>query len=260
MHAADNDIEDRASAGSDDARIATAKGRDAYRRLQQGIQSGRYPPGMRLKEVELAADLGMSRTPVREAIRRLERDGVVEVIPNRGAAVRGWTLEDVEDAYALRSVLEGFSASRAAVRMDAAAIAHLAQINDELERRVRERPGESDALIRLNGAFHQAVLEGSQNNRIAEVLPQATEAPLAMKRAFWSSPRAREVAVVYHREIVEAIRAHDAVRAEAVMRSHVFAVRDFFMEHQRTLRIRSLAGDDLDEERGVAGDDAALIS
>jgi DNA-binding FadR family transcriptional regulator len=65
-------------------------------------------------------------------------------------------------------------------------------------------------------------------------------APQAMKQAFWKSSRAREFAVVYHREILESLRAHDAVRADAVMRSHVFAVKDFFTEHQRHERLRNL--------------------
>jgi DNA-binding GntR family transcriptional regulator len=226
--------------GSPSGELSSAKGREAYEVLQRGIQSGRYPAGSRLKEVELADDLGMSRTPIREAIRRLERDGVVEIIPNRGAAVRSWTAEEVDDAYALRAVLEGFSASRAAVRIDQAGLDNLEQINNELERRVRESPEDTGPLIRLNAAFHEAITKASQNNRIADVLPQATEAPIAMKQAFWQSARAREFAVVYHREIVEALRAHDAVRAEAVMRSHVFAVKDFFTEHQRHERLRTL--------------------
>ena len=229
-----------AADGDADARLSTAKGREAYEILHEDIEGGRYPPGARLKEVELAAQLGMSRTPIREALRRLERDGLVEVTPNRGAAVRGWADEDIEDAYALRAMLEGFSASRAAVRMDSAAIAQLADLNAELERRAREDVEDVEPLIRLNAAFHRAIIEGSQNHRIADVLPEATGPPRAMMEAFWASARAREMAVVYHREIVEALRARDAVRAEAVMRSHVFAVKDFFTEHQRAARIQRL--------------------
>ena len=227
--------------------ISSAKGKEAYRRIQEGIQSGRYPAGMRLKEVELAAELEMSRTPVREAIRQLERDGVVEVIPNRGATVRAWSPDDIEDAYALRAVLEGFCASRAAVRMDSTAVAHLAELEQEFERQLRAEDIDVATLIRLNAAFHRAIVAGSGNGRVAEVLPHATEVSRNMKQAFWESARAREITLVYHREIVEAIRAHDAVRAEAVMRSHVFAIKDFFTEHQRSARIQRLLQDDADE-------------
>lgn len=226
--------------------LSSAKGEEAYRAIQNRIQTGRYAAGTRLKEVDLAAELGMSRTPVREAIRQLERDGAVEVVPNRGATVREWTPDDIEDAYSLRAVLEGFCASRAAVRMDPMAVAHLAELHTEFERQLSDEAPDVETLIRLNAAFHRAIVAGSGNARAAEVLPQATEVPREVKRAFWQSSRAREITLVYHREIVEAIRARDAVRAEAVMRSHVFAIKDFFAECQRSARIRSVLRDPAD--------------
>lgn len=220
--------------------LSSAKGREAYRAIEEAIRSGHYAAGERLKEVELAAQLDMSRTPIREAIRRLERGGLVEILPGRGAAVRAWTPDDVEDAYSLRAVLEGFSASRAALRMDAGRVARLEQLNGELERRSRDADPDADALIGLNTSFHRLILGASANRRIADVLPEATEVPLPMKRAFWGSARAREAALMYHREIAAAIGARDAVRAEAVMRSHVFAAKDFYTDHQRAARIQRL--------------------
>jgi DNA-binding GntR family transcriptional regulator len=220
--------------------LSSAKGREAYFALQAGIQTGRYPPGTRLKEVDLAAELGMSRTPIREAIRQLERDGAVEVVPNRGATVREWSADDVDDAYELRAVLEGFCASRAAVRMDEVSCIHLVELHAEFERQLALEPPPIETLIRLNAAFHRAIVEGSGNVRAGQILPNATEVSRDLKHAFWGSQRAREITLVYHREIVSAIRAHDAVRAEAVMRSHVFAVKDFYSEYQRSERIQRL--------------------
>jgi DNA-binding GntR family transcriptional regulator len=224
--------------------LSTVKAKEAHRLIAQAIEAGRYPAGHRLKEADLAEELGMSRTPIREAIRQLERDGTAEVIPNRGATVRDWTPDDVDDAYALRAVLEGFCASRAAVRMDASAIENVSVLEAEFERRLVEEPPQVDALIRLNAAFHEAIVTGSGNTRAAEVLPKVADVSAAVKRAFWESARARSITLVYHREIVEAIRAHDAVRAEAVMRSHVFAVKDFYTQHQRAARIARLVTDD----------------
>jgi DNA-binding GntR family transcriptional regulator len=224
------------------AGLSSVKGYEAYLAVQRGIEEGRYPAGTRLKEVDLATDLGMSRTPIREAIRQLERDGVLKVVPNRGAVVRERTADEVEEIYALRAVLEGFCASRAAVRMDAMAIAHLAEVESELERRIRAGD-DIDPLIRLNLAFHEAIVEGSQNTPIAEVLQRATAVPFAMKRAFWQSPRATQATIVHHRGIVGAISAHDAVRAEAAMRSHIFEVKDFFTGQQRAAGIQDLLQD-----------------
>jgi DNA-binding GntR family transcriptional regulator len=220
----------------------SAKGHEAYTVLQSAIADGRYPAGARLKEVELALELGMSRTPVREAIRQLERDGMVTIAPNRGAVVRGASPDDVEDTYALRAVLEGFCASRAAVRMEPTAIAHLAEIEAALEQQIREG-NDITPRIQLNAAFHEAIVEGGGNSRIIEVLQRGTAVPFAMKQAFWESPHAGESTIVYHREILEAIQAQDAMRAEAAMRTHIYGVRGFFIGRQRAADIQHLLRD-----------------
>lgn len=210
-----------------------SKGREAYHALLHGIQVGHYPAGMRLLEVKLANELGMSRTPVREAIRQLARDGVVEIARNRGATVRGWTPAEVDEAYALRAVLEGYCTSRAAVRGDTDAIAQIAKVHAEFEREVGEPNPDIENLISINDQFHSAIIAASGNAKAMEILPQATEVSSSIKHAFWSSPRVRQVSLVYHTDIVEAIRAGDPIRADAVARSHVYSVRDFISEYER---------------------------
>lgn len=228
---------------------ASPKALDAYLALHRGIRSGAYPPGSRLKEVELAAHLQMSRTPVREAIRQLERDGVVLVLPNRGAVVRELTEREIDDTYSLRAVLEGYAASRAAIRMEPAALSRLEAIQEQLETQVGDEPdadfgvdGDVEALIALNQAFHQTIMVGSQNSRMAEILQKATEVPLHMKQLYWRAGRARAGALVHHREVLEALRAHDPLRADAVMRTHVYAVKDFFIQQYRVVGLRRLVG------------------
>lgn len=220
--------------------LASAKAHTAYLTLRQAIDDGRYPPGTRLKEVELARQLSMSRTPIRDAFRQLQRDGAVEIVPNRGAVVRTVEADELGDMYALRAVLEGFCASRAATRMDSAETAQLADVNDEFERRIRDPDMDIGLVIRLNDVFHDLIVTGSRNERVRTVLRKAIVVPMAVRRGFWTSPRAREIASVYHREIVEAIRSRDAIRAEAVMRSHVYAVRDNYMQRRRVAGIQSL--------------------
>jgi DNA-binding GntR family transcriptional regulator len=220
--------------------LATAKGREAYEALSLAIREGEHAPGARLKEVELAEQLGMSRTPIREAFRQLERDGVVTIVPNRGAIVRELTAEEIEDVYALRAVLEGFCAARAATRMDAGGIAHLDELTDELERRCAADGDESAALIRINAAFHAAITEASGNGRVADVLGHVAEVPHHLRREAWASDAVQVATIVYHRDIVEAIRARDAVRAEAIMRSHMYSVKDLMTEQLRAAGIRNL--------------------
>lgn len=233
-----------------------AKAQEAYATLHRAIREGEYLPGTRLKEVDLAAQLGMSRTPVREAIRQLQRDGVVVVLPNRGAVVRELSEQEIDDTYSLRAVLEGYCASRAAIRMDPAAQSALAEIQAEFERRIGpdgsfvRAPADAAALdeeieaaTRLNRAFHEAIRVGSSNSRVTDVLQKAIEVPVHMKHLFWRSGRARARAVASHEEILDALRAGDAVRADAVMRTHVYAVKDFFIQQHRAARDQHLVDD-----------------
>jgi DNA-binding GntR family transcriptional regulator len=230
------------------------KARDAYTELHRGIRSGEYAPGFRLKEIDLAAQLGMSRTPIREAIRQLERDGVVTVLPNRGAIVRELSEQEIDDTYSLRAVLEGYCASRAASRIDPVSLKRMEEIQDEFERRIQpdgsiEDESVIDGLILLNKAFHNAIVIGSRNTRVIDILQKATEVPVQMKQLYWRSERARASARIHHREILEALRARDAVRADAVMRTHVYSVKDFFMQQHRATGLQRLVDD-----RAAGGD------
>jgi DNA-binding GntR family transcriptional regulator len=212
-----------------------ASGHRAYVALRDLILEGEYAPGQRLKEVEVAHRLGTSRTPVREAVLQLELEGLVHVTPRRGAMVRELTDADVHEMFTLRAVLEGFCAGEAAARMDEQAIDELEERNGHFERCLaRRRPGAPAAtLVRLNAAFHEAVMAGSGNTRVPAVVDKLTAVPAAWKAGFWSSARQREAAIVYHREIVDAIRARDPMRADAVMKSHVYAAKDYFTDRLR---------------------------
>lgn len=214
------------------APASAAKAEDAYEVLREAIDSGRYPAGRRLKEVALGQELGMSRTPIREALRRLQREGAITITANRGAVVRALATDELDDIYSLRAVIEGFCASRAATRMDPPAVAHLAGVNEEFERCARDPATSIETLMRLNDVFHSMIVGGSGNARVGHVLEKAVIVPMAVRRGFWTTQEARETAAVYHREIVEAIRAGDAFRAEAVMRSHVYAIKDDFLRRR----------------------------
>ena len=204
-------------------------GAQAYDAIRTAIVNGNHPAGTRLKEAELASDLGMSRTPIREAIRQLELDGLVSITPNAGAVVREMTAQDVEEIFALRAVLEGFSASEAAQRMNDAEITTLAVNQSDLQTcSSRGADANVDRLMTLNDEFHRVLIRGSRNTRLMALHDKVTELPLLWRTRFWGSPPARESAVIYHGEVVEAIRAGDPLRADAVMKSHLYAAKDFF--------------------------------
>jgi DNA-binding GntR family transcriptional regulator len=153
-----------------------------------------------LIEEQLAERLGVSRTPVRQALTMLEAEGLVEIAPNRGATVCSFSLEDVWDIYDLRAVLEGHAARRAAGRM---------------ERR------------ELNQEFHGTIVEASRNKRLERLINRTVEIPLMFKAFFWYTSHERIISNHYHRQILKALEKGDADRAEIIMREHVYEGRDF---------------------------------
>jgi DNA-binding GntR family transcriptional regulator len=203
-----------------------------YESLRKLVLDGRYPPGSRLKEAELATLLGVSRTPVREALLQLEGEGLVQLIHNRGAIVRELTPADVHEILILRAMIEAFCASTAATNMDEAAIEELEAVQAELERVALrpDRSGRAEALAALNADFHQVVIAGSGNARIPALLDKLVVIPTAWKIGYWDARREREAAVVYHRAVIDAIRARDPLRADAVMKSHIYAAKDYFVD------------------------------
>ena len=107
--------------------------RVAYAALRERIASGGLGPGTWLREHTVATSLGLSRTPVREALRLLAAEGVVELVHNRGARVVSWSAEDIDEAYRLRALIEGYGAGLAAARADAACVAELRSLQERYE-------------------------------------------------------------------------------------------------------------------------------
>ncbi len=209
-----------------------ASGSHAYQTLRELVLNGEYGPGSRLKEAEIASRLGVSRTPVREALLQLEGEGLVELIPNRGAVVRELSRADVHEILVLRAILEAYCASTAATNMRAEEIDELEALHDRLvaEAAAPEGEGQVASLVALNAGFHRAVIRGSGNTRIGALLEKLVAIPDGWRADFWGSERHRDAAIVYHLEIVDAIRARDPLRADAVMKSHIYASKDYFVE------------------------------
>lgn len=209
----------------------------AYGALRAGILAGRYGFGDRLGEIEIADELGLSRTPVREALRRLGSEGLVEVLPNRGSRVRTWTAQDLDETYELRALLEGLAARRAAARMTAATVAEL----DELVTRMlaadptrgRRPAGDFDQLAALNGRFHALITTTAASAQLAGTLAPLVQLPLVMRTYHRYTPAALARSHAHHRELVDALRAGDGGWAESVMRSHVLAARAVLLDSHR---------------------------
>lgn len=186
--------------------------------LRREIIEGRYPPGTRLYEPTLAANLAVSRTPLREALRSLEAEGFVERLPTGGVAVTGIDLEDVRQLWSVRAALEAVVAREAAGR---AAEADLRQLNEILDR-MNALTGHPAAVLDLGEEFHRRLMDISGNVRCRQLLEPVR---LHLDRC-WAMTTARHperptLSVAEHRRIVEALARNDMDAAEQAMRAHI---------------------------------------
>ncbi|WP_448627785.1 GntR family transcriptional regulator [Geodermatophilus sp. URMC 64] len=194
--------------------------------LRELILDGGLRPGARLGEVELADRLGVSRTPVREALSRLAAEGLVEIAPNRGARVATWTVAELEGVFDLRASLEpqltGFAVARATQR-DVDDLEELAQ-----RMFVVGSPGpgqDLDALVPLNRAFHDRLVALADHPALAAALAAAIHPPIVLRNFHTYDEASLRRSLAHHAEIVAAVRAGDADWARAVMTAHISNAR-----------------------------------
>jgi DNA-binding GntR family transcriptional regulator len=192
----------------------------AYATIREQILSGEFIGGQRLREDELATMIGVSRTPVREALRSLAAEGLLRYEHNRGMRVESWTLKDLEEVHGLRSLLEPYATALAATsgQLD---IVTLARLADEMDEAVYQPRLDIQRITDINNQFHDTILEGSGNQRLRMLVNSIVQVP-TVRRTFaqYTSEDLRRSAL-HHRELVESLRSGDAVWAESVMRAHM---------------------------------------
>ncbi|MFY0660471.1 MAG: GntR family transcriptional regulator [Shimia sp.] len=194
------------------------QGNAAYRALLSDIQNGHISPGDRLRETDIASQLGVSRTPVREAIRQLEADGLVTHLPRVGATVRKLDYSEVMELYEMRSVLECTAARMAARAASDVEIAELAVICDDLA-----KVGKGTEASRLNRQFHRALLEAAKNRFLIKSMLALQKAMLILGRTTLADEERYESAIAEHAAILNALSARDGDAAEMAMRAHITA-------------------------------------
>lgn len=203
-----------------------------YAEIRRGIVEGRHAPGSRLVEQRLAAELDVSRTPVREALRRLEAEGLVVVERHRGAQVRGLSAEEVADLYDVRARLEAYAAELAAARRtdaDVAALDAAVAAFDAAVERVRRQGARVEhvrALDAANGAFHGALLDASRHTRIRQLVGRAVDVPLVFQALRHFSAEELSRSSLFHHLVRDAVAAGEPERAGRLMTEHVLQGRD----------------------------------
>lgn len=205
-----------------------------YEALVRGITDGRYEPDSWLREAEVAAAIGVSRTPVREVLNRLEAEGFVRIHRNRGAQVIGWTAQDLDDLYDLRVLLEGYAIRRVAAQPDAVDFEGLRALCSKTERMLADDNGSGrEEMGRLSIEFHRKLYEGSGNRQLAAMLPPLLSTRFAREAFEHHTVADLERAFAQHREMIEAITAGDPVWAEGIMTAHLRAGRTSLVPMER---------------------------
>ena len=192
------------------------------------IVSGHYPPGARIVEFQLAKELGVSQSPVREALRELAAVGIVTILPRRGARVRLPSAKELADVSVVRAEVDGLAARLAAGRMPDDTLAALEALIEEMLAALARRDfsGVTDADVR----FHELIADASENHALERAFDQL--APFARTFITLTLPGVDvHDIVLQHRPILEALRAHDAERAAGAARAHQLAVADLLLIH-----------------------------
>jgi len=176
--------------------------------IRDAIISGSLKAGCKVSEPELAERFGISRTPIREAFRQLESEGYLTVIPRRGAVVSEFNLKEVEDFYAIKSILEGYAARRACERLTDKELEHLQSINTRLS----ELADDNDvkAFFKLHDEFHAIFINASDNEKLKEMIYSLITRFQRLRHMSLSLPGRMKVSVQEHEKILDAFRRKDA--------------------------------------------------
>lgn len=201
---------------------ATQKACDTIREM---IVSGQIAPGLPLRESELAVAIGVSRTPVREALRLLTASGLAQILPNQGAIVSVLTRRDAEEIFSVRLLLESTVARQAAACMPDDIVETLEALQDQMENVDEPTAEERSTIARFNRQFHRIICQSVGESRLAAAALSYIDYPVMLGTFHrYSQPciaRGRQ----HHRELIAAFRARDGDWAEAVMRCHILSAR-----------------------------------
>lgn len=210
---------------------------DAYAEIRARILNGAFRPHERLIEERLARELGMSRTPIRQALTRLEAEGLVTLIPNRGAIVCSYSVQDVVEIYDLRALLEGHAARRAASEITGNELDRLRKLVEGMEGFSLEAFPSHEEAVRWftarNNEFHHTIHLASRNQRLVELLSRTIQIPLVYRSFFGYTPKEYALSNYYHRKIMQALEQRDGDQAEVLMRVHIYQGRDFVLSMLR---------------------------
>ena len=199
--------------------------------LRDAIRRGVLEPGERLMEVQLAEELGISRTPVREAIRKLEQEGYVIMMPRRGTYVSSVSVRDVKEIFEIRSALESLSTGLATMRIEPEELDKLRALLTEIEGHIQRR--DIDKIVETDIEFHGLLYQVSRNDRLVTIISNLKEQLARFRTLSMSYPGRLQETLQEHRAMVEAIAAGDVEAARDAAERHMEQAEETLLKAMR---------------------------
>lgn len=199
----------------------------AYDYLKRGIISGDLPPGQRLIESQLSAQMKVSRVPVREAVKKLEQEGLVEKTGGRGFAVKGHSKEEIEETLGIRALLESYAAYLATEHIDAGILKKLEDSIDAY--RAAFEKGDTEKLMQLNTQFHEIIYKAAGSRKLYFLISSFRDEIHRYRRPLLTSQHHARVSLKDHEQMVKAMREKNKKKVENLVRKHILRGLDIIM-------------------------------
>lgn len=196
--------------------------------LRKAIVTGDLKPGERIMEAQIADRLGVSRTPVREAIKKLEKEKLIEMVPRKGAYVARITSKDVLDVLELRKLLEGFSALLASERMTSKEKQKLEKISKEFAKCIES--GDKEGMIQKDNEFHSLIFSSTRNEKLMDIIKSLQDQFQRFREVYFNEFHDYGSIMLWHEKICSAIKEGRPQDASSAASSHVAAIEEIVLE------------------------------
>jgi len=206
-------------------------GNQVFEQVKEIIVRGEIPAGKRMIESEIAASMGISRTPVREAVHKLEAEGLLQPLPRGGYVVRGLALPDIEETFEIRSILESFAAYLAANRHSSKEILPLEKKMEEFQRYLDR--DDLKELTRINTEFHELLYALSRSQRLIKMINNLRDEIYFLRKMILNSVDMARLSNKDHRDIIKAIKKREAKKVERLVRDHILRGKEFVINEIR---------------------------
>ena len=203
--------------------------------IEEAILSGQFKPRERLVEMDLISRFGVSRTVIREALKKLEAKGLVRATPYRGVMVADLTVEEIEEIYFVRAELEKIAARLVLGHITQSDIQNLKKLSKEVERHLREK---SHRMIEVDSEFHRMIFKACRNSYLYEMIDYLRTKAHIVRFNAWSLPHRIEQSIIEHREIIKAIEERNLSQLEKLIVKHLTFSKNSYMSQLKGMAIK----------------------